>query len=261
MQTPAPFSNSDCCNLYLDLLEQTLTGAILEDVAVTVDRETFEPSLASAYDARTRLVGWDWPSHAQTMVGIMRLRNLRRLVSQVLNERIPGDFIETGVWRGGACIYMRALLTVFGIKDRRVWLADSFDGLPPPNPASYPADANSNLHKIRLIAVPVEEVKNNFAKYNMLDEQVVFLKGWFKDTLPGAPIEKLAILRLDGDMYESTIQALDSLYYKLSPGGFVIVDDYFLGPCRRAVDDFRRRNVIADGVEDIDGFAAYWRKT
>ena len=94
----------------------------------------------------------------------------------------------------------------------------------------------------------------------MLDEKVVFLNVWFKDTLPHAPIEKLAILRLDGDMYESTIQALDTLYPKLSPGGFVIIDDYILIPCRKAVDDFRARNGIADIVEDIDGIALFWRK-
>lgn len=250
-----------CGSLYLDLLEQTLTGAILEDVGLIANPDSREPSLASAYDARARLIGRDWPSHAHTMIGLKRLRNLRHLITQVLNESIPGDFIETGVWRGGACIYMRALLTVYGVMDRRVWVADSFDGLPPPNPASYPADAGSNLHKIRLIAVPQEEVKSNFAKYNMLDEQIVFLNGWFKDTLPNAPIEKLAILRLDGDMYESTIQSLDALYHKLSPGGFIIIDDYILPACRQAVDDFRERNRIADIVEDIDGIASFWRKT
>jgi O-methyltransferase len=243
---------------YLDLLELTLTGAILDDIGYAPGES---PQLSADYDAAKRLIGSDWPSHAHTMIGLKRLRNLRRLIPRVLEDRIPGDFIETGVWRGGACIYMRALLMAYGVTDRRVWVADSFGGLPPPNPERYPADAGSNLHKIGLIAVPLEEVKKNFAKYNMLDEQVVFLNGWFKDTLPNAPIEKLAILRLDGDMYESTIQALDSLYPKLSPGGFVIIDDYFLPACRKAVDDFRARNGIADIVEDIDGIASFWRKT
>jgi O-methyltransferase len=243
---------------YLDLLELTLTGAILDDIGYAPGES---PQLSADYDAAKRLIGSDWPSHAHTMIGLKRLRNLRRLIPRVLEDRIPGDFIETGVWRGGACIYMRALLMAYGVTDRRVWVADSFGGLPPPNPERYPADAGSNLHKIGLIAVPLEEVKKNFAKYNMLDEQVVFLNGWFKDTLPNAPIEKLAILRLDGDMYESTIQALDSLYPKLSLGGFVIIDDYFLPACRKAVDDFRARNGIADIVEDIDGIASFWRKT
>ena len=242
---------------YLDLLELTLTGAILDDIGYAPGES---PQLSADYDAAKRLIGADWPSHAHTMIGLKRLRNLRRLTSRVLEDRVPGDFIETGVWRGGACIYMRALLMAYDVTDRRVWVANSFAGLPPPNPERYPANSGSNLHKIGLIAVSLEEVKRNFTKYNMLDEQVVFLNGWFRDTLPHAPIEKLAILRLDGDMYESTIQALDSLYPKLSPGGFVIIDDYILIPCRKAVDDFRARNGIADIVEDIDGIASFWRK-
>jgi O-methyltransferase len=243
---------------YLDLLELTLTGAILDDIGYAPGES---PQLAASYNPTKRLIGADWPSHAHTMIGLKRLRNLRSLISRVLEDRIPGDFIETGVWRGGACIYMRALLMAYGVTDRRVWVADSFAGLPLPNPERYPADAGSILHKIGLIAVSLEEVKKNFAKYDMLDEQVVFLNGWFKDTLPHAPIEKLAILRLDGDMYESTTQALDSLYPKLSPGGFIIIDDYILIPCRKAVDDFRARNGIADIVQDIDGIASFWRKT
>ena len=88
--------------------------------------------------------------------------------------------------------------------------------------------------------MPLEHVKENFQRYGLLDEQVRFVKGWFRDTLPHVPIERLAVLRLDGDLYESTIQALDGLYHKLSPGGFVIVDDYGNVPaCRQAVNDFR----------------------
>ena len=245
--------------LYLDLLEQTLTGAILEDVGFTPGSPP--PPMPPIYDQQLRLLGRDWPSHAHTMIGLTRLRHLRSLIMQVLAEDIPGDFIETGVWRGGACIYMRALLAVYGVADRRVWVADSFEGLPPPNSELYPADAGSALHQIRYLAVSLEEVRKNFAKYNMLDGQVMFLKGWFKDTLPTAPIKKLAILRLDGDLYESTIQALQSLYHKLAPGGFVIVDDYHdLPGCRKAVEEFRAHHTITDVLEDIDGRASFWRK-
>ena len=248
-------------DLYLDLLEQILTGTILRDVGFIPHPTNPNPVLAHDYDERARGIGSDWPSHAHTMIGVPRLRNLRRLITQILSEDIPGDLIETGVWRGGACIYMRAVLAVHGIKDRRVWVADSFDGLPPPSPDRFPADTGSGLHNIRLLAVSLDEVKSNFAKYNMLDEQVVFLKGWFKDTLATAPIERLALLRLDGDMYESTIQALDALYHKVSHGGFVIVDDYTLPGCRAAIEDFRARHGIADAIEQIDELSAFWRKT
>jgi O-methyltransferase len=254
-------SQEHLIELYLGLLEQTLTGAILEDIGfIPSSNGVSPPVLDSSYQGQARLLGKDWPSHAHTMIGLTRLRSLRRQVVQVLNDDIPGDFIETGVWRGGACILIRAVLAVYGVKDRHVWVADSFAGLPPPNANEFPQDGDVKLHKVQFLAVSLDEVRNNFAKYNMLDDQVRFLKGWFKDTLPHAPIEKLAILRLDGDMYESTIQALASLYHKVSPGGFVIVDDYSLSFCQQAITDFREQNRITDSLEAIDRDAVYWRK-
>src|SRR5204862_206097 len=145
------------------------------------------------YDEGRRLNGLDFPAHAPTMVGLKRLRHLRGLAEAILAEGIPGDFIETGVWRGGTCIFMRAILAAHGVTDRRVWVADSFAGLPPPNPKEFAADAGDKLHTIGLLAISLDEVKRNFAKYDMLDEQVRFLEGWFKDTLASAPIERLAI--------------------------------------------------------------------
>lgn len=139
------------------------------------------------------------------------MENLRSLATQVIEENVPGDFIETGVWRGGACIMMNAVLEAFEASDRLVWVADSFEGLPKPSPEKYPADEGDLHHTNRELAISIEEVKANFAAYGLLNERVRFLKGWFKDTLPNAPIEKLAILRLDGDMYESTMDALVSL--------------------------------------------------
>lgn len=247
-------------DLYLDLLEQTLTGAISEEIGI-VPAHTPLPPVSDKYDEQARRRGADWPSRAPTMIGLARMRNLRRLVVQVLEDDIPGDFIETGVWRGGACIFMRAILAAYGNRDRRVWVADSFAGLPPPNPDEYPADAGDTHHIIKTLAVPLEEVKENFSRYNMLDERVIFLKGWFKDTLPSAPIEKLAILRLDGDMYESTIQALDALYHRLSPGGFTIIDDYNQPHCRMAVTDFRNRHGSTEQIVEIDERGVFWRKS
>jgi hypothetical protein len=246
------------CDLYLDLLEKTLTGAVLDDVGY---RPGENPTLASSYRERMRQFGLDWPSQAHTMIGLTRLRHLRHLIGRVLDERVPGDFIETGVWRGGACIYMRAVLAVQGVTDRRIWAADSFEGLPPPDPQQFPADSESWLHRVPMLSVSLEEVRRNFEKYNMLDDLVVFLKGWFRDTLPAIPAEqRFAILRMDGDLYESTIQSLTSLYPMVSPNGFVVVDDYNLPFCREAVTDFRRQNAVGEEIEKIDGSAVYWRK-
>jgi O-methyltransferase len=111
------------------------------------------------------------------------------------------------------------------------------------------------------LAVGLDEVQELFRRYELLDDQVVFLKGWFKDTLPAAPIEKLAVLRLDGDLYSSTWDALSSLYPKLSPGGFVIVDDYFSFPgCQDAVDDYRMQYGVTEALTQIDGQSVIWRK-
>jgi hypothetical protein len=207
-----------------------------------------------------RAEGRDWPPRAHTMVGIKRLDNLQYCVETVLREGIPGDFLETGVWRGGASIFIKGVLAAYGEPTRCVWLADSFRGLPAPDAQHYPADRNWNLHEHSELAVPRQRVEANFRAYGLLDERVRFLEGWFKDTLPTAPVERLAVLRLDGDLYESTIQALEALYAKVSPGAFVIVDDYSLPPCAKAVHDFRSRHSIAAPIVDIDGTGAYWRK-
>ncbi len=131
----------------------------------------------------------------------------------------------TGVWRGRATIFMRAILKARDFTNRLVWVADSFAGLPASDLARYPSDERITLHPFPQLAVPLERVQEYFRRYGLLHDQVRFLKGWFRDTMPTAPIERLAILRLDGDLYKSTIQALESLYHKLSAGGFVDVSD------------------------------------
>jgi O-methyltransferase len=198
--------------------------------------------------------------NAHTMMGRKRLDNLHDCLDAVLRDGVPGDLIETGVWRGGGTIFMRGFLAAHGVTDRRVWVADSFQGLPAP---SLPEDAQSNLSKdvAPFLAIALDEVKALFARYDLLDDRVQFLEGWFRDTLARAPIERLALLRLDGDLYESTMDALTPLYDKLSPGGFVIVDDYGALPqCKLAIDEFRADRDIIDRLYPIDGAAVFWRK-
>jgi len=154
------------------------------------------------------------------------------------------------------------MLKAFGDTSRIVWVADSFEGLPKPDEESYPKDKGDQHHALEELAVSLETVKENFRRYDLLDDQVRFLKGWFRDTLPTAPIDRLAILRLDGDMYESTMDGLKNLYQKLSNGGFLIVDDYGAVPaCREAVHDFRRDYGITDEIIRIDWGGVCWQKT
>lgn len=209
---------------------------------------------------KARLEGKDYSDVAHSMLSLQRLNNLQSCVEAVLKDDVPGDFIETGVMRGGAVILMRAILKAHGVTDRRVWAADSFEGLPAPNVEKYPDDDGAAWHLRPLTEVALEYVKRNFERYGLLDDQVKFLKGWFSDTLAGAPIDKLAILRLDGDLYESTMDALVPLYPKLSPGGFIIVDDYNLPMCRKAIHDYRARENISEPIVPIDDAGVYWRK-
>jgi O-methyltransferase len=240
--------------LYLDLLKRCLTNFIYRDPS------TLHGS-PLPFDVRRRGEGRDWPVQAHTMIGVKRLDALHYCVEDVLNRNVPGDFIETGVWRGGAVILMRAVLKVRGVTDRVVWAADSFQGLPKPDVERYPQDQGREFQDMHELAVSLEQVQENFRRYGLLDDQVRFLKGWFRDTLPTAPIGRLAVLRLDGDLYESTIDALKHLYPKLSRGGYLIVDDYGdIGACRQAVTDYRKAHGVTDEIVPIDWSGAFWRK-
>lgn len=213
------------------------------------------------YNPANRFEGRDWPTYADTMIGLARIENIEFCFNEVIKDNIPGDFIETGVWRGGATIFMKALLKASNINNRTVWAADSFEGLPKSSEKAYPADKGDTHYTEKELAIPLEAVKNNFKKYDLLDENVKFLKGWFKDTLPSAPIQKLAILRLDGDMYESTLDGLVNLYPKLSKGGFLIVDDWgAVKGCKQAVDDYRKKHNVTEEIKIIDWTGVYWRK-
>ncbi len=262
-------------DLYLDLIKRCLLNSIYEDESHHIlPPTTLIQKIANklsggdrfwikkqSYDTATRDEGLAWPTKAHSMIGVHRMNNLRKCVESVIQEKIPGDLLEAGVWRGGASIFMRAILKAYGITDRVVWLADSFKGLPAPDVKKYPADKTSRLHEFPQLAVSLEEVQRNFQKYDLLDSQVRFLRGFFSETLPNAPIEQLAVLRLDGDMYESTMDTLVNLYPKVSDGGYVIVDDYWLIPaCQQAVNDFRVSNGISDEVITIDASGVYWRR-
>lgn len=267
--------------LYLDLMERCLTHWIYGD------RETGAPASCGMLEraamqflqSRGFTVGRPRPMNealresgrdfedghglpaGHTMIGLKRLRNIRKCLRSILSENIAGDVIEAGVWRGGAAIYMRAVLQAYGVMDRTVWVADSFEGCPQPDAQHYPQDRGVDFYRNRGLAIPLEEVQRNFQRYNLLDDRVRFLKGWFRDTLPGAPIGRLSLLRIDGDLYESTMDALVGLYPKLSAGGYIIIDDYNEVPaCKSAVMDFRKQAGIHDPIIEIDRDGIYWRR-
>ena len=247
-------------DLYLDLLKKSITNTLY----------SAEPD--GGNDNQLQFVQ-DFIRHyingaAISMLPMSRLDNLQYCIADVIDKRVPGDFIETGVWRGGTTIFMRASLKAYGVADRRVWVADSFQGLPEPDAEKFPIEASVHRGSVMKnaynhFAASLDEVKHNFLAFGMLDDQVQFLPGWFKDTLATAPISKLAILRLDGDYYESTLDGLNNLYHKISPGGYVIVDDYGQDTwtyCRQAVNDFRAEHRIDEPMLKVDGSCYYWRR-
>jgi O-methyltransferase len=255
MGDPMPSAANSARELYTDLLIRNLVDGIYGEPWDGPWRP------GNKFDRGPHPHGVLGPTVAHTMVGVDRLDNVRRLTQIALEENIPGDFIETGVWRGGCCILMRGILAVNEITDRKVYVADSFTGVPPPRPDVYPADRDLRLDLNAELAVSLAIVKENFRRYGLLDDQVVFVEGLFSETLPVLDAGPFALVRLDGDLYESTHIALHYLYPKLSPGGLLIVDDYgVVKPCRQAVDDYRAEHNIDAPINWIDRTGVWWRR-
>lgn len=258
-----PF-NSSGYKRYINLIKSCLRDDIYgSDVSIHSHQKTRAGKKATPSELED---GSYWPSRAHTMIGRKRLDNLQFCIESVLRNRVEGDLIETGVWRGGATILMKAILEILNVQDRKIFVADSFEGLPQPDPDKYPADRGDRHFTVDYLKVGLHEVQNNFRKYDLLDGQVIFIKGFFEDSLQEeelnkAGLDKIAVLRLDGDMYSSTIQVLNSLYDKVAVGGYIIVDDYGAVPgCRAAVDDFRRSMNISEEMIEIDWTGVYWQK-
>jgi O-methyltransferase len=258
--SPAPSTPEE---MYLDLLKKTLTRA------QTVGRYTprhllgvgrFEIAEHVPTNPEGYLEGGGSnlemrQEDAETMVGTRQLDNIQFCVTDVVKRHIPGDVIECGAWRGGVTILMRAVLRAYGDTEKSVWVADSFEGLPKPI-----TQVDSNLEQ-GMMAVSLQEVQENFARYGLLDDRVRFLKGYFNKSLPTAPITKLSVLRADGDLYQSQLDVLNNLYPKLSVGGYAIIDDYFeLSGCKRAVDEYRQDHNITEEIRRTDDEGIYWQK-
>jgi O-methyltransferase len=270
MRDPEQSSPVQLPELYLRALKLALTrgGGVPAPVrAANWKRHVIDPVQAWLERRGYRLVPSPsspmWSEERETMISVARLDNVQECVEQVVRDQVPGDLVEAGVWRGGTVIFMRALLAVHDVRDRKVWAADSFEGFPPlrrhddDREQDFTAGLGGSFWSVGL-----DVVRDNVERYGLLDDQIVFLPGWFCDTLPQAPIQEVAVLRLDGDLYESTRDAISALEPRVSAGGFVIVDDYgSYEQCRHAVDEYRDQRGIADPIEAVDGHCVFWRKS
>jgi len=196
-----------------------------------------------------------------TMVKTNNLVNLYNLVQKVNSRSTIGDIVECGVWNGGsAAIMASACASSQGGIDRRIWLFDSFAGLPTPGPRDGAMERKYYFQGMNKGSV--EEVKRVFGKLSLPMENIKICAGWFSATLPAADIQRIAILHIDADWYSSVMAVLETMYDKVVPGGFVVLDDYgYWDGCTQAIENFIREHKI-DGVklERVASTGAYFQK-
>jgi hypothetical protein len=245
--------------MYLDLLRRSVMGLTYVDESTLGSGGEYR---RVPMNYRERLAGHDLPYRAVAFGGTAKFDNLQVGMETCLSEKIPGDFMEAGCWRGGVTIFMRGFLKAYGDVERSVWCADSFLGEPIPKPATYPDDEWNEFYKESLFVASFDDVRETFAGFGLLDDRVKFVRGWFEDTLPTCRVEKLAVVRIDGDLYGSNWTCMEHLYPKVSPGGFVILDDYFVWPAaRKAIDDYRSQHSIDEPIHRIAANSGYWRRS
>lgn len=229
----------------------------------TVNREWNPEILPSTTDALTCMP----PSH---------VHNLMYCCASAMLQRIEGDFFEAGVWRGGGAIAMASVLMDYPHEaaKRKVWLADSFAGMPLPE-ERYPSDSGSRWHPgtLRLdgrgewLVIDEHDVRESLQRFKIPDEMVRFRVGFFSHLSQGPLPSSIAVLHLDSDMYASTYQALQVLYPLVSVGGYVVEDDYQnpgFSTSREAVRDYMSSNNCEEAIYRVEGphaFAAWWRKS
>ena len=262
---------------YLDLMVKILTNTIYEDppgqsrklrrdVRKFANRilgdAVVTPKQSPRFDKADRQAGVDWPSLAHSMAGVARLNNLIDLTKRAIVNNVPGHFIETGVWRGGCCILMKAVIESFAAKGRRVYVANYFAGcrrrdrtfIRPTEEKSFIEPISSVFRATKFAPTLKNTVCSTMTSF--------FSRVCSRTRCPSCRKSTFALIRLDGDMYKSTIVALDALYSKVSPNGFVVIDDYGAIPaCRQAVNDFRQRHDIRDEINKINSTGVWWQKS
>lgn len=184
-----------------------------------------------------------------TGTGPVRVDALITAVKHVVEENIPGDFVECGVWKGGSIMAMALTLIELGA-ERDIWLYDTFAGMPPPQGIDGKKAARrwaETREDNNWCLCPIEEVKENVYSTGYPRGRFRFVKGMVEDIIPMTAPEKIALLRLDTDWYSSTLHELIHLYPRLSLGGVLLIDDYghYRG-ARKATDRF-----IADHAPDL----------
>lgn len=255
-------ANANLVKNYLQTLKISLTGELLKTDSLVPGTGTVDQLEKRPFDAHIRRQGLDWPSFGLTMIGRMRLENIERLILDMIDAKVPGDFVECGVWRGGSSLFARAVLKALNVHDRKVHLVDSFEGLPK---ASQPKDRDV-WSKMDFLKVSLEQVQEPFRQLGLLDNGVAFHKGFFHQSLPQlrklllSNNKRIAVLRMDGDMFESTMDILYNLYDLVSVGGCIIIDDFAIREAKEAVESFLQYHGLIVDYNTIDESSSYFCK-
>jgi hypothetical protein len=192
-----------------------------------------------------------------------RMYSLYKAVEYVINSKIPGDFVECGVWKGGSAMLIACILLEMNEKNRKIYLYDTFEGMSAPTESDYRVE-NKNIRAMPLwkkrqkkdhnqwTFSSLSEVKNNMFSTGYSMDRMVFVKGKIEDTIPKNMPSKIALLRLDTDWYESTKHELKHLFPVLVKNGVLIIDDYgSWAGSKKAVDEyFSARPILLNRIDD-----------
>lgn len=224
------------------------------------DLELLKIDLLQLMEAKTkaemvgRINGLHWSGF--TMIGLRRLDNLEYCINEVIKNKVRGAIVEAGVWKGGACIFASRMLQQLQ-EDRNVYVCDIFEGTFP-KPTNVD-DEWTEKYDFSPLSVKLKNVKKYFDEFAASTPNIIFKEGWFSDTLPTIT-EDVAILRIDGDTYQSTMDTL-MLEPQIPSGGFIIMDDWAIATSRKAfLDYFKDKGVTEEDVIPVDSLSTYWKK-
>jgi O-methyltransferase len=202
-------------------------------------------------------------AHGHTLTGIPAQWALYKAIEYIVRNEIPGDIVECGVWNGGSVLIAACALLHFGDTSRRIYLYDTFEGVPRPEKIDIDCRGSSALTKWVYMRIrgklwgfggTVDVVKDVIALSNYPTDNFIFVKGMVEDTIPSQLPETISLLRLDTDLYKSTYHELVHCYPLISSGGVMIIDDYgyYLG-CRQATDKYISENKLRLFLARLDG--------
>ncbi len=198
-----------------------------------------------------------------TMTSVERGYSLYKSVEYVVKNKIPGDFVECGVWKGGSCMLIAMTLNLFGDTDRKIYLYDTYEGMPKPTEEDviswngrsvlekWEEDKSGVKDNFGSWAVGLEAVKANVSNSNYPEDNFIFIPGDVAETLKEVKPDNIALLRLDTDWYASTVIELETLYPLLVEKGVIIIDDYgHFDGARKAVDEyFQNRPILLNRID------------